>query len=255
MPTPSLRATLEVPVDSIEGARLAIPFADRLELCHDLSSEGWTPRSELVRAAREAVEGTSCTVVAMIRPELPGARRELDVAAFTATPAVLDASLREIEACAKAGAHSVAVGLLTPDGHVDLEACGRMKALADQFGLVAAFLRTFDLIVDRRRAMRDLTSLGFVRVVTAGVLGWDASVSTLHERLEVLAAHARTFSRASVSSCVSSLRGTDEGSSDAMAFGSGLQNPKNAHSRSFTFTFICHPGKTRTPWREDAVSE
>ncbi len=188
MPTPSLRATLEVPVDSIEGARLAIPFADRLELCHDLSSEGWTPRSELVRAAREAVEGTSCTVVAMIRPELPGARRELDVAAFTATPAVLDASLREIEACAKAGAHSVAVGLLTPDGHVDLEACGRMKALADQFGLVAAFLRTFDLIVDRRRAMRDLTSLGFVRVVTAGVLGWDASVATLHERLEVLAA-------------------------------------------------------------------
>jgi copper homeostasis protein CutC len=36
--------------------------------------------------------------------------------------------------------------------------------------------------------MRDLTSLGFVRVVTAGVLGWDASVATLHERLEVLAA-------------------------------------------------------------------
>jgi copper homeostasis protein len=188
MPTPSPCPTLEVPVDSIEAARLAIPFADRLELCHDLSSEGWTPRSELVRAAREAVEGTACTIVAMIRPELPGARRELDVAAFTVTPKVLDASLREIEACAKAGAHSVAVGLLTADGFLDVEACARLKILATELGLVPAFLRTFDLLIDRRRAMRDIASLGFVRVVSAGVYGWDASVATLHERLETLAA-------------------------------------------------------------------
>jgi len=188
MPPLPVIPTLEVPVDSIEAARIAAPFADRLELCHDLASEGWTPRIELVREARAAVEGTACTIVAMIRPRLPDARRELDIAAFTATPRVVETSLREIEACAEAGAHSVAVGLLTPDGHVDLEATGRMKALADGLGLVSAFLRTFDLVVDRRRAMRDLTSLGFVRVVTAGVLGWDASVATLHERLEVLAA-------------------------------------------------------------------
>jgi len=180
--------TLEVPVDTIEAARLAAPFADRLELCHDLASEGWTPRTELVREARAAVEGTACIVVAMIRPELPGARRELDVAAFVATPKVLAASLAEIEACAKAGAHSVAVGALTPGGEIDLEACGRMKALADELGLVAAFLRTFDLVADRARAMRDLSALGFVRVVTAGVSGWDASVRTLPERIATLAA-------------------------------------------------------------------
>ena len=36
--------TLEVPIDSIEGARLAAPFATRLEVCHDLGSEGWTPK-------------------------------------------------------------------------------------------------------------------------------------------------------------------------------------------------------------------
>ena len=64
--------TLEVPIDSIEGARLAAPFATRLEVCHDLSSEGWTPRMELLRACREVVEGTPCTLVSMIRPEIPG---------------------------------------------------------------------------------------------------------------------------------------------------------------------------------------
>lgn len=188
VPTPFARATLEVPVDSIEAARLAIPFADRLELCDDLASEGWTPDPAFVRAAREAVEGTNCTVVAMIRPRHAGSRSEPDLAAFTATPERLKASLREIEACAAAGAHSVAVGLLRPDGHVDLDACGRMKALADDLGLVPAFLRTFDLVPDRPRAMQDLASLGFVRVVSAGVHGWDASVLTLHERLQVLAA-------------------------------------------------------------------
>ena len=36
----------------------------------------------LIRRARETVEGPSCTLVAMIRPEFPGCRRELDVAAF-----------------------------------------------------------------------------------------------------------------------------------------------------------------------------
>ncbi|NDG63004.1 MAG: hypothetical protein EBY29_05995 [Planctomycetes bacterium] len=38
-----MKPILEVPVDSIAGAMMAAPFADRLELCDDLSSEGWTP--------------------------------------------------------------------------------------------------------------------------------------------------------------------------------------------------------------------
>jgi copper homeostasis protein CutC len=144
--------TLEVPIDSIEGARLAAPFATRLEVCHDLSSEGWTPKMDLVRASRDAVAGTDCTIVAMIRPEFPGCSRTLDVAAFATTPKLLDLCLREIEAAAHAGAHSVGVSLLTPDGFVDMEANARLIAHARGFGLVAAFLRTYDLLVDRARA-------------------------------------------------------------------------------------------------------
>ncbi|MFM7260029.1 MAG: copper homeostasis protein CutC [bacterium] len=179
--------TLEVPIDSIEGARLAAPFATRLEVCHDLSSEGWTPKMELVRACREAVEATPCTIVAMIRPEFPGCSRALDVPAFATTPKLLDLCLREIEDAARAGAHSVGVSLLTLDGFVDIDANARLIAHARGFGLVVAFLRTFDLLVDRERGMRDLSALGFTRFITAGVLGWDASVATLDERVAVVA--------------------------------------------------------------------
>ncbi|MCC7055700.1 MAG: hypothetical protein IT355_20685 [Gemmatimonadaceae bacterium] len=179
--------TLEVPLDSVESARLAAPFADRLELCDDLSSEGWTPTMALVRGARACVDPTRTKIVSMIRPRSMTNSDALDVAAFATTPRILEDSLREIEASARAGAHSVAIGLLTPDGHVDMEACARMREVAHGFGLIVAFLRCFDLLADRRRGMDDITALGMVRVVTAGVLGWDASVLTLQERLAVLA--------------------------------------------------------------------
>lgn len=187
--------TLEVPIDSLEAARLAAPLATRLEVCNDLSSEGWTPKMNLVRECRELVDGTPCTVVAMIRPEFAGCSRALDVAAFTTTPKLLDLCLREIDAAAEAGAHSVGVSLLTPDGFVDIDANARLIEHARSLGLVVAFLRTFDLLNDRARGIRDLTMLGFVRFITAGVLGWDAAVATLDERIAVVAhdvARART---------------------------------------------------------------
>jgi len=190
-----IQRTLEVPIDSLEGARLAAPFATRLEVCHDLSSEGWTPKWDLVRACREVVEGTGCTLVAMIRPEFPGCRRELDVAAFATTPKLLDLCLREIDAAADAGAHSVGVSLLTPDGFVDLDANARLVAHARARGLVVAFLRTYDLLADRARGMRDLSDLGFTRFITAGVLGWDASVATLDERIAVVARDVENAAR------------------------------------------------------------
>ena len=181
-------STLEVPVDSLAAAEIAAPFAERLELCDDLASEGWSPSVELVRSIRAI---TRTGLVAMIRPRTSDAMRELVPAAFRATPAVMEASLREIDAYAKAGADSVAIGVLDGDGHVDMPACSRLRDAARQHGLVVAFLRTIDLAADRARAMRDLTALRFTRVVTAGVYGWDASVRTLQERVAVIAEDIR----------------------------------------------------------------
>lgn len=185
--------TLEVPVDSFEAAMLAAPFATRLELCSDLPSEGWSPDWELVRRLRAA---TPVHLVAMIRPRFRGAVAELVPAAFRATTAFLDACLRDIQSAAEAGANSVAISALDTEGHVDRTASVRLCQEARGRGMEVAFLRTFDLLADRERGMRDITELGFVRVVTAGVRGWDASVATLEERLDALAAdtaRARMF--------------------------------------------------------------
>lgn len=191
-----MTSTLEIPVDEASAAMLAARWATRLELCDDLPSEGWSPRWELVE--RIAAE-TGVHVVAMIRPRIAGAIAELVPAAFATTPALLDASLREIDFAARAGARSVAVSLLTPAAEVDREACALLVAAARERGMEAAFLRTFDLLADRERGMKDITELGFVRVVTAGVRGWDASVLSVDERVAVLcrdAEHAVRFARA-----------------------------------------------------------
>ena len=116
------------------------------------------------------------SIVSMIRLRSANNSDALDIAAFTTTPRILTDSLREIEASAKAGAHSVAIGLLTADGQVDVEACATMRDVALTHGMSVAFLRTFDLLVDRQRGMDDITALGITRVLTAAVAGWDASV-------------------------------------------------------------------------------
>jgi copper homeostasis protein len=188
--------TLEVPVDQPAAAVIAAPRVSRLELCDDLASEGWSPKWEVVE---RVVKDTGVHVVAMIRPRIAGAVAELVPAAFATTPALLEASLREVDRAARAGAQSVAVSLLTPAAEVDREACALLVAAARERGMEAAFLRTFDLLADRERGMQDITELGFVRVVTAGVRGWDASVLSVDERVAVLcrdAEHAVRFARA-----------------------------------------------------------
>lgn len=179
-----MRPLLEVPVDSLADALIADTRADRLELCDDLPSEGWSPSVSLVAGARKQCKAT---LVAMIRPRLPESVQAPTIDSFLASPRVIDASLREIESLARAGAHSVAIGLVRRDGSVDVDACASLVQCALGAGLEVAFHRAFDLAPNRADAMRDISSLGVTRVLSAGVLGWDASVSDLPTRLKVLA--------------------------------------------------------------------
>ena len=145
--------TLEIPIDSIAAAELAGSHADRLEVCSDLASEGWSPDPWLVREVRAR---TRADVVAMIRPRVSGAMASLGAEAFRCTPAILDICLREIDALARAGAHGVAIGPLAGTRGIDHAACARMIDVARTRGLEVSFLRTFDLLADRAQAARDV---------------------------------------------------------------------------------------------------
>ena len=219
-----MQFTLEVPIDSVEAARIAAPLlrrGDRFELCDDLASEGWTPTVELVREAR-SIAPPEVGIVAMIRPRLPDSRSTLDVAAFVASTAVVEASIREIERSAEAGADSVAIGLLTPDGRIDLDASDMLAERARSLGLVVAFLRTFDLLEDRDAGMRAIHELGCRRVVTAGVLGWDASVADLATRCGALAKDASLAETLAARDCgeaVEVVPGGGVRASNALVFG------------------------------------
>jgi len=187
-----VRPTLEVPVDSLESVEIAAPFADRIELCDDLATEGWTPCETLVRWARDLSDACALPaqprIIAMIRPRLPGSTLALDASSFVATPRVVDASLREIACCVDAGAHEVAIGLLDPNGHIDVATCARLRDEALRRGATVAFLRVFDLLVDRARGWRDIATLGIGRVLTAGVLGWDAGARSVADRVRTMRA-------------------------------------------------------------------
>ena len=183
--------SLEVPVDSIEAVEIAAPFADRIELCDDLASEGWTPTAALVRAARELSDaqpaGRRPRIIAMIRPRLPESTLSLDAAAFVATERIVSRSEREIASCIDAGAHEIAIGLLDAHGHINIAACERLRDAALARGATVAFLRVFDLLHDRARGWRAVVQLGIGRVLTAGVLGWDAAVAPIEARTRVIA--------------------------------------------------------------------
>ena len=178
-----MRRTLEIPVDAIDTALQATDHADRLELCDDLASEGWSPTTELIRQVRR---GTRCEVVAMIRPRVPGMPNTLESAAFLGTPAFREACLRDIEAAADAGAHSVAIGMLDDAGDIDLEGCIQLAEAATRRGMRTSFHRAFDLLQDRGRGWRDVLALGLARVLTAGVRGWNAAATALPNRTDLL---------------------------------------------------------------------
>lgn len=196
-----MNSALEIPLDTIGAAQLAVKWADRLELCDDLQTEGWTPNAALVRAARGLIDErgrAGARVVAMIRPRGMGAVEAPVLESFVATPAIIAASLREIDGVHEAGAHDVALGLVTAAGAIDLAAMATLIEHARARSLGVAFLRVIDLVADRERGMRDLVDLGIDRVLTAGVRGWDATVGSVEERVaslqrdrELMARHAQ----------------------------------------------------------------
>lgn len=146
---------LEACVDSVESALAAQDGgATRLELCSNLIIGGTTPSPCLFEEIRE-LSGI-CTHI-LIRPRFGD---------FCYTEYEFHVMRREVGNFRKLGADGVVIGILRPDGMLDVE---RMKILMEEAGNMSVTLhRAFDVCVDPFEALEQAKELGIDTVLTSG---------------------------------------------------------------------------------------
>lgn len=146
----------EICLDSVAGVRAAHDAgAARVELCADLMEGGITPSLGTIRAARQ-VAGIAVNVI--IRPRGGDFLFDDDDVAAMRT---------DIEAVKAEGADGVVIGMLNPDGTIDVPQTRELIALARPMSVT--FHRAFDMTPDPFAALEALVDLGVDRVLTSGL--------------------------------------------------------------------------------------
>ena len=130
--------------------------AYRVELCSALALGGLTPSCGVIRSVVEAVKTIKVNVLIRVRE-----------GGFCYNEEEIDAMCRDIEFCREVGVDGVVIGALPAEGNIDIEACRRMKAVAQ--GMSVTFHRAFDVCSDCERALEDIISLGCDRLLTSGM--------------------------------------------------------------------------------------
>jgi copper homeostasis protein len=146
---------LEAPVFTVEAGLKAAEFGiDRLELCSDFGEGGETPSAGSLSFLKEKIQ---IPVFVMIRP------RGGD---FVYSPEELYVMRKDISILKSHGADGFVFGVLDKHGHVDKEACKYlMYAVGDS---PCTFHRAFDISKDKDKAIEDIISCGFQRILTSG---------------------------------------------------------------------------------------
>ncbi len=179
-----MNTEIEVCIDNLESLHNALSGgANRIELCSSLALGGLTPSFGIMK---QAARISSVPVYAMIRP------RQGD---FIFDDDDVLCMLDDIQATADAGLNGVVLGVLTPEGKIDMLAMQTLAAKAHQLKLGITFHRAIDQLQDYKVALEQIIELGCERVLTSGLasnaeLGKDIlkeMVSLSQGRLDIMA--------------------------------------------------------------------
>jgi copper homeostasis protein len=172
----------ELCVTTLEAARAAESGgADRIELCSQLSIGGVSPDLDLMI---ETIETLSIPVFVLIRPRAGD---------FAFSPTEFGEIKRQIEQAKAAGAAGVAIGVLHPDGRVNVEKTRELVELARP--MKVTFHRAFDDTPDIGETLEDVIRCGVDCLLTSGgeadVLTGATSIAEVRKlaagRLDVMA--------------------------------------------------------------------
>ncbi len=146
---------LEICVESFESAKLTHEAgADRIELCSALDLGGLSPSAGLLRQVKSQLP---IAIHVLIRS------RSGD---FCYDDYEFDTMLDEIRFAKEMGAEGVVLGILTPQGEVDIE---RVKRLVEEASpMSVTFHRAFDYVKDMNAALEDIIECGIARILTSG---------------------------------------------------------------------------------------
>lgn len=150
--------------------------ANRIELCNGLFEGGTTPSIGLMKFAVEAVD---IPVYPIIRP------RGGD---FVYSETELKIMEEDIIQAKAAGAKGVVIGILKPDGMVNILETKRLVELAKPMGVT--FHRAFDMTADPLQALEDIIETGCERILTSGQQNYAIDGANLLKEL-VVAANGR----------------------------------------------------------------
>jgi copper homeostasis protein len=146
---------IEVCIDSLASALASqAGGANRVELCDNLLEGGTTPSAGTLAIARKHL---TIDISMMIRP------RGGD---FCYTDVEFESMQYDIGVAKQLGANSVVIGLLNPDGTIDVEHTHTLVELARPMSVT--FHRAFDVSRDPYESLEALIALGVNRVLTSG---------------------------------------------------------------------------------------